>query len=189
MRLALHDPDYPALLRRTPGPPRLLHVAGDSALLWHPGVAIVGSRSPTAGGRETAHEFARVLAASGLSVISGLAAGIDTAAHEGALAAGGRTIAVVATGVDPELSIADNIIEENKSTSDGASTEYYKFPIGFSDLIDLIEFKNMNFAIGNIFKACYRLGEKAGNDRAYDLRKIIFFAQRELDRISSGKTF
>ena len=100
MRLALHDPDYPALLRRTPGPPRLLHVAGDPALLWHPGVAIVGSRGPTAGGRETAHEFARVLAASGLSVISGLAAGIDTAAHEGALAAGGRTIAVVATGVD-----------------------------------------------------------------------------------------
>jgi len=100
MRLDLHDPDYPALLKRTPDPPRTLHVAGDTALLWHPGVAIVGSRGPTAGGRETAFEFARALAASGLSVISGLAAGIDAAAHEGALSVGGRTIAVLACGVD-----------------------------------------------------------------------------------------
>src|SRR5690606_19485706 len=100
MRLALHDPDYPALLRRTPDPPRTLHVAGDAHALWHPGVAIVGSRVPTAGGRDTAFEFARAFAASGLSVISGLAAGIHTAAHEGALAAGARTIAVLGTGVD-----------------------------------------------------------------------------------------
>lgn len=68
--------------------------------------------------------------------------------------------------------------------SDGSSTDYYKFPKGYDDLIDLIEFKNMNFAIGNIFKACFRLGEKAGTDRAYDLRKIIFFAERELKRIN-----
>jgi DNA processing protein len=100
MRLALHDPDYPDLLRRTPDPPKTLHVAGDPTLLWHPGLAIVGSRAPTAGGRETAFEFARAFAASGFSVISGLASGIDTAAHAGALSAGGHTIAVVATGVD-----------------------------------------------------------------------------------------
>lgn len=100
MRLALHHPDYPDLLRRIPDPPKVLHVSGEAALLWHPGIAIVGSRGPTAGGRETAFEFARAFAASGLSVISGLAAGIDTAAHEGALSVGGHTIAVVATGVD-----------------------------------------------------------------------------------------
>jgi hypothetical protein len=70
--------------------------------------------------------------------------------------------------------------------SDGASTDYYKFPNGFNDLIDLIEMKNMNFAIGNIFKACFRLGEKANTDRAYDLRKIIFFANRELERITKA---
>jgi len=73
-----------------------------------------------------------------------------------------------------------------KEKSDGSSTDYYKIPIGSTDLIDLIEHKNMNFAIGNIFKACFRLGEKANTDRAYDLRKILFFAQRELDRITSG---
>ena len=68
-------------------------------------------------------------------------------------------------------------------TSDGSSTSYYKIPENATDLIDLIEHKNMNFAVGNIFKACYRLDQKEGNDDAYDLRKIIFFAQRELNRI------
>jgi DNA processing protein len=95
-----HDPDYPALLRRISSPPLALFVAGDPALLWHPAVAIVGSRSPSAGGRDNAFDFARALAASGLAVASGLAAGIDTAAHEGALAAGGTTVAVLGTGPD-----------------------------------------------------------------------------------------
>ena len=69
-----------------------------------------------------------------------------------------------------------------KKTSDGGSTSYYKIPEGAADLQDLIEQKNMNFSIGNIFKACYRLGEKNGTDANYDLRKIIFFAQREMAR-------
>ncbi|MGH8078460.1 MAG: DNA-processing protein DprA, partial [Lysobacter sp.] len=76
-----HDPDYPALLRRTPGPPLALFVAGDPARLWHPSVAVVGSRSPTPGGRDNAASFAHAFAASGLAVTSGMAAGIDTAAH------------------------------------------------------------------------------------------------------------
>ncbi|MFC7300614.1 DNA-processing protein DprA [Cognatiluteimonas weifangensis] len=95
-----HDPDYPALLRRTASPPLALFVAGDPAVLWHPAVAVVGSRSPSAGGRDNAGDFARALAAAGLAVTSGLATGIDTAAHEGALAAGGLTVAVLGTGPD-----------------------------------------------------------------------------------------
>jgi DNA processing protein len=95
-----HDPDYPALLRRIASPPLALFAAGDPALLWHPAIAVVGSRSPSAGGRDNAFDFARALADSGLVVASGLAAGIDTAAHEGALAAGGRTVAVLGTGPD-----------------------------------------------------------------------------------------
>jgi DNA processing protein len=98
--LGWHDPDYPALLRRIPSPPLALFVAGDPACLWHPSVAVVGSRSPSAGGRDNGFDFAHALATSGLAVTSGLAAGIDTAAHEGALAAGGRTIAVLGTGPD-----------------------------------------------------------------------------------------
>ncbi|WP_242112685.1 DNA-processing protein DprA [Luteimonas aquatica] len=95
-----HDPDYPALLRRIPGPPLALFVAGDPALLWYPLVAVVGSRSPTAGGRDNARDFSRALAEAGLGVASGLAAGVDTAAHEAALAAGAVTVAVLGSGVD-----------------------------------------------------------------------------------------
>jgi len=93
--------DYPALLRQIASPPLALFVEGDADLLWHPGIAVVGSRSPSAGGRDNAHAFARALAAAGLVVFSGMAAGVDAAAHEAALAVrDGRTVAVVGTGPD-----------------------------------------------------------------------------------------
>lgn len=99
--LGWHDADYPPQLRRTSSPPLALFVAGDPALLWHPSVAVVGSRNPSAGGRDNAYAFARALAASGFAVASGLAAGVDTAAHQGALAnEPGLTVAVLGTGPD-----------------------------------------------------------------------------------------
>ncbi len=94
------DPDWPALLADAPWAPVALFVRGDAGLLWQPQIAIVGSRNPTAGGRDSAHAFAAALARGGLTVTSGLASGIDAAAHEGALAAVNRTIAVVGTGLD-----------------------------------------------------------------------------------------
>lgn len=94
------SPDYPALLRRTPSPPPALWVIGDPDWLWHPQVAIVGSRSPTATGADNAHAFAKAFARAGLTVTSGLARGIDGAAHLGALAGGGATVAVMGTGPD-----------------------------------------------------------------------------------------
>jgi len=98
--IAYSDPDYPPQLRAIPDPPALLHLQGDAASLAAPAIAIVGSRRPTPAGRETAYAFARGLAAGGLVITSGLAAGIDAEAHRGALDAGGRTVAVCGTGLD-----------------------------------------------------------------------------------------
>ena len=99
--IGIHQPDYPALLKRLERPPLALWVMGDADLLWHPSVAVVGSRAASAGGLRNAFDFARGFALAGVAVTSGMAAGIDTAAHEGALAApGGRTVAVLGTAID-----------------------------------------------------------------------------------------
>ena len=98
--MVLGDAAYPAPLLHSPDPPLLLFLQGDAALLASPCLAVVGSRRPSAQGRDNARRFARTLASQGWTIVSGLAAGVDGAAHEGALDAGGRTIAVVGTGID-----------------------------------------------------------------------------------------
>ena len=70
-----------------------------------------------------------------------------------------------------------------KIASDGGPSEYYDFPKGAETLNDIIEFKEMSFAQGNIFKAAYRMGTKEGIDLEYDLNKIIYYANRMLDRL------
>ena len=97
--ITLADPRYPGLLAGIADPPPLLFTMGDPELLTRPQLAIVGSRNPTEGGRRTALEFARFLASAGLAVTSGMASGIDAAAHQGALE-GGATVAVLGTGPD-----------------------------------------------------------------------------------------
>jgi hypothetical protein len=67
--------------------------------------------------------------------------------------------------------------------SDGWDTDYYELPEGAREMQDLIEHRGMNFAVGNIFKAVYRMGEKNNTSREYDLNKIIWYANRELNRI------
>jgi DNA processing protein len=91
---------YPEQLRPLPDAPPTLAVRGDAQLLQVPGVAIVGARNASANGCAFARRLGRELAEAGLVVVSGLARGIDTAAHEGALAATGATVAVIAAGVD-----------------------------------------------------------------------------------------
>lgn len=94
------DPRYPTLLRNVPSPPAALYVDGDPTLLWGPQVAVIGSRNPTAGGRDNARDFAGELSRNGMTITSGLASGIDSIAHASALDAGGCTVAVLGTGVD-----------------------------------------------------------------------------------------
>ena len=98
--LTLADAAYPAALLEIADPPNVLYIRGNPALLKKRGIGIVGSRNATPQGLQTAEVFAKALAGSGLSIISGLALGIDAAAHRGALAAAGDTIAVIGTGAD-----------------------------------------------------------------------------------------
>jgi DNA processing protein len=102
--VALGDPAYPAALLETADPPLLMYALGRLELLAAPSIAIVGSRHATPGGLDNARAFAQHLSGSGMVVVSGLAQGIDGAAHQGALdgasTAGGGTIAVVGTGLD-----------------------------------------------------------------------------------------
>lgn len=98
--LTLSSPHYPALLAALDDAPPVLFVDGDASVLGAPQVAVVGSRNPTRPGVETAHDFARTLCEAGLGVVSGLAMGIDAAAHRGALQAGGVTVAVAGHGLD-----------------------------------------------------------------------------------------
>lgn len=94
------DQLYPDRLRQVVGAPPLLFVLGDPIWLQQPQLAIVGSRNPSAGGQQTGFEFSQHLSQAGLLMTSGLALGIDTAVHEGALAADAGTVAVTATGLD-----------------------------------------------------------------------------------------
>ena len=95
-----HSDLYPKLLKETATPPPLLFVKGNLDVLNMPQLAIVGSRNPSAGGTENAFQFAKSLSQGGFTITSGLAIGIDTAAHKGALHAQGLTIAVTGTGLD-----------------------------------------------------------------------------------------
>ena len=96
---SLFDDDYPPQLRDIARHPPFVTWIGSSARADRYGVAIVGTREATTQGRRIAHDFAGELAERGISVVSGLAAGIDTAAHRGALEVGGRTVAVIGTGL------------------------------------------------------------------------------------------
>ncbi len=98
--LTWDSPEYPALLKEIMDPPIVLYAKGRLACLNSPKLAVVGSRNPTVTGSENARQFARAIASHGVTIVSGLALGIDAQAHEGCLESGGQTIAVLGTGID-----------------------------------------------------------------------------------------
>ncbi len=98
--LTLADAEYPRRLLEIPDPPALLYCRGDVALLSRPSLAVVGSRNATPQGLSNAEQFARAFSEAGLVITSGLALGIDAAAHRGGLAGGASTVAVLGTGAD-----------------------------------------------------------------------------------------
>ena len=122
--LAVTDDQYPELLRQSPDAPPLLFVLGDSAALAEPQIAMVGSRNPTAGGVATARDFAAKFARAGVTVTSGLALGIDAACHEGALAGGGITIAVLGCGLDGIYPKAHEALAERIAAAGAVVSEF-----------------------------------------------------------------
>lgn len=98
--ITINDPHYPSQLKEIDSPPVLLFIRGNKNILSNPQISIVGSRNPSSTGTQTAIEFAKTLAQYGFTITSGLALGIDTAGHQGALNAQGYTIAVAGTGLD-----------------------------------------------------------------------------------------
>lgn len=128
--LTLADPAYPRSLLDTHDPPLLLYVNGNLHHLSRPSIAIVGARSASPGGADNASAFARHLAQQGWCIVSGLAQGIDAAAHEGALRAGpqaGGTVAVLGTGIDIVYPAANRDLA-HRIAADGALVS--EFPLG-----------------------------------------------------------
>ena len=147
--LSLDDPAYPCLLQEIDDPPVLLHVAGRLDLLQRPALAMVGSRNPSALGAQTAEGFARGFSQAGLTVVSGLALGIDAAAHRGALGGAGSTIAVVGTGLDIVYP-ARNRDLAHRIALDGALVS--EFPLGTSARAD--HFPRRNRILSGLALGC-----------------------------------
>jgi DNA processing protein len=119
--------DFPELLTEIPDAPSRLYVSGNLDALHLPSLAIVGSRNPTRGGLQNAFEFARHLGASGFCIVSGLAEGIDAAAHEGALRAGAMTVAFLGNGIDKIYPSSNHELAQRIARTGAVCSEY---PLG-----------------------------------------------------------
>ena len=122
--VGLNEASYPFLLSQIPDPPRRLYVEGQVGDWLRPAIAVVGSRKPTAAGEEFAFHLAHGLAEYGIVVVSGLALGIDSAAHKGAMAGGGLTIAVCGTGLDIVYPRQNRILADQIKTTGGLVSEF-----------------------------------------------------------------
>lgn len=122
--VTLCEPGYPTMLREISSPPPLLFIRGSLAPADRRALAVVGSRKPSLGGIRMAAALARDLAGAGYTIVSGLARGIDTAAHQGALEAGGRTIAVLGSGMDAIYPPENRELAERVAAAGAVVTEF-----------------------------------------------------------------
>jgi DNA processing protein len=160
--LVLDDGAYPALLRETPDPPVTLYVRGSWGECFEtPCVAVVGSRRASTYGQNVSLMLARDLAARGVTVVSGLARGIDAAAHRGALEAGGRTVAVLGTGIDEvyprdHKRLAAEILEKG-----GALVS--QFPLGTPPVAENFPYRNRIISGLSLGVVIVEASEKSGS--------------------------
>jgi DNA processing protein len=147
--VTLADAAYPTLLLEISDPPAVLYCRGRTELLHRPALALVGSRNATAQGNSNAEQFARSFSTAGLTIVSGLAQGIDAAAHRGGLAGEGSTIAVLGTGVDVTYPQANAALSAEIAANGLLLSE---FPLGTKALAH--NFPRRNRLISGLAQGC-----------------------------------
>ncbi|HKV42118.1 MAG TPA: DNA-processing protein DprA [Blastocatellia bacterium] len=186
--LPLTDPRYPPLLKETYDPPIVLYSLGDPGpALERPAVAVVGSRRCSTYGRNAAEMLARELAIHGVTIISGLARGIDSAAHNGALEGGGQTLAVMGTGLDSIYPKENHKLAERIRKQGALITE---FPLGTPPLSQNFPFRNRvisGIALGvMVVEGAERSGSLITARLAYEQGREVFAVP---GNITSSKSF
>jgi DNA processing protein len=185
--ISLEDQEYPSLLRQINGPPPVLYVQGRRELLETCCVAIVGSRAATSYGRRIASVLARDLAAQGVTVVSGLALGIDAFAHTGALAISGATVGVLGCGLDvvyPQQN--SNLYEQIR----GAGLLVTEYPLGTSP--DAFRFPARNRIIAGmsygvvVVEAARKSGSLITAEFALDEGRDVFAVPGQVDSFKSA---
>lgn len=183
------DANYPALLANIYNPPMLLFVKGEVGLLSRTGVAVVGSRAATSYGLKVARDFSAQLAGRGLVVVSGLALGIDTAAHTGALAAGGETVAVLGCGLDVMYPPANERLARQIAETGALVSEY-----GLGTQPDAFRFPARNRIISGlsrgvlVVEAAQRSGSLITARMALDEGREVFAIPGRVDSVKSAGT-
>lgn len=186
--IVIASPDYPALLRETYDPPIVLYCSGDlKGALVQPVVAIVGSRRCSTYGRNVAEMLSRELAARGVTIASGLARGVDSAAHCGALDGKGLTLAVIGTGLDEVYPKENKKLAEKVRENGALVTE---FPIGTPPLPQNFPFRNriisgLSFGV-MVVEGAERSGSLITARMAYEQGRDVFAVP---GNITSSKSF
>ena len=184
------DPLYPALLKNIHDPPVVLYVLGNPEALNCRGVGIVGSRAATHYGKDVAGQMANSLSRQGFTVISGLALGIDTAAHNGALAAEGKTIAVLGCGLDIVYPPSNYNLYQHIVSADGAVISEY--PLGTKP--DNFRFPARNRIISGlshgvvVVEAANRSGSLITARHALEQGREVFAVPGRIDSVKSAGT-
>ena len=153
------DAGYPAALAQIPAPPPLLYVQGQISAVDNWSVAVVGTRSPTTYGREVTRRLVGELAAAGVTVVSGLAIGVDTIAHAAALETGGRTIAVLGSGLDQVYPERNRALAEQIAASGALVSE---FPLGTRPTPQLFPVRNRIISGLSLGTLVVEAGETSG---------------------------
>lgn len=184
--IPLDDPDFPEALRAIPDPPALLYVKGTLRPEDHLAVALVGSRKSTPYGIRIAERLAASLARVGLTVVSGLARGIDAAAHRGALKAGGRTLAVMANGLSEIYPPEHDALAEEIAASGAVVTE---MPMRQGPLAELFPRRNRiisGLCLGVVIvEAAPKSGSLVTAHHAMEQNREVFAVPGPVDSLAS----